>query len=1223
MNLTRTAINRPIFIFMLMIAAFLMGFICYNSMRKELNPDVSFGTITVSTTYPGASPDDINQLISKKIEDAVSGVAGVREVTSTSQEGLSVVVLQLELGTDLDASMNDVRSKVDQVAPSLPKDALKPEVGKFDTTTSPVLTLSVSSSNLSSKELRDLIDDKISDRFAQIPGVVQVGVSGGDVREIQVALSKDKLLEYGLGIEQVQQALAAASINVPAGHLVSGPQDYTVRVIGQFETPEQVANMIISINDPRSFNGRASNVHLSDIATITDASQERTDYARLNGQDTIAIALEKAKDGDSVTIKKAADDLMASLSTEFKQDGLSFTATYDEAKQITESLQDLQFALTFGVVLVSLIVFIFLHNLRGTLIVAAAIPTCIFCSFIGMKVLGFTINSMTMLSLQLAIGVLVDDAIVVLENIYRHLRMGEDPRDAALNGRGEIGLAALAITMADVVVFLPIGFMGGIVGAFFKPMALGFVCAVLFSLFISFTLTPLLAARWYKAGEDMEHPTGRFANWFERRFHSLELHYRNSLEWALNHRWFVYITGNLALVAVIMFIAGSFAADKKGALTTGFMLVPVAVAIGFVVFACNVFSIDWTLLRDNSPRKITFMGILKAVGFLVLLGLMLGAPGLAFKIFPAIIVLSIVGTFLGRVARGQAQLWRRSSMNPGLFFGLMFKYVGSALLFGLVFPIVALGGKAFADWKQAPVLQFQFLPDSDQGQVNADIQLAPGTSLAETQKVVSYVESKFKTDPDMKYYLSTVGEQGAGGFNTAGSGTNFAEVSGTLYDKKSFMDSMPWARPTEKTRTRSDKTVAADLTEKIGRVPGAQISIGSNSNGFGSAIQLSFLSDDHDLLLSTVQKIQDALANGAIKGVINPLLTTNAGKPELQIKPKREELADAGLTPDTLGNAVRILYQGDDNTKLRHNGREYGIRVMMDYADRDNMEAMNQVPITFNQGNPIFLPSVATVSQAPGVDRISRRDRSETIGINADLLPGFAAGTVSQQIGDWIAKSNMLPAGVTFKQGGQADAQNREMGFILGAFGLGIILVYMLLASLYDNLLYPLIIMVSEPQAMVGALLGLIVTNKDFNLIGIIGVIALVGLVGKNAILLVDYTNTLRDRGRSRHDALVEAGPTRLRPILMTTMALILGMLPVALAIGRGSEFRETIGITIIGGISLSTILTLLVIPCSYTIFDDITIAFARMTGKKPQHMGSGQDELTIFDEPTPSLPMP
>lgn len=1149
MNLTRAAINRPIFIFMLVVAAFLLGGICYSGMRKELNPDISFGTLVVSTSYPGASPEDVNQLISKKIEDAVSGVSGIRQVNSTSQEGFSTVVIQLELGTDLDAAVNDVRSKVDQVTSSLPKDALKPQVLKFDTTSSPVLDLALSSTKLTSKQLRDLIDDKISDRFAQITGVVAVGVSGGDVREIQVQLSKDKLLQYGMGIADVQQALAAASLNTPAGHLVNGPQDYTVRVVGEFETPEQVRNMVISINDPKNFNGRASNVHLSDIATVLDSSVERTDYARLDGRDTIAIALQKAKDGNSVEIQKAADDLIKTLETEYASVGLKFTITYQDAQQITDSLSDLQFSLCFGVLLVATIVFVFLHNLRGTFIVAIAIPTCIFCSFIGMKLLGFTINSMTMLSLQLAIGVLVDDAIVVLENIYRHLRLGEDPRDAALNGRGEIGMAAIAITMADVVVFLPIGFMGGIVGAFFKPMALGFVCAVLFSLFVSFTLTPLLAARWYKAGEDMEHPVGGFARWFEARFHALESHYRNSLEWALHHRWFVFISGWMVLLGVMDFIAGGSATDAKTAISGGFgALFMAALIIGVIVFVVN--------------------GI-------------------------------------------RSRNWR-------------LKYIGSAVAFGLVFPLMTFSGYAFHQWKGEDVFKFQFLPDADNGQVTANIQMPPGTSLDSTLLVAKQIEKTFRAQRDMKYVLTTVGEQGAGGFNTAASGSNYASVSGTLFDKRAMTDSLPWSHHEGKLRTRSDKSISAELTEEIGRIPGAQISIGTSGGGFGSGIQLNFTSDDHELLLATAQKVRDALASGAVKGVINPQLSVSEGKPELQIVPKREDLADSGLTPEQLGNAVSILYQGNNDTKLRHNGREYDIRVMMDYADRNDPQVMNEVPITFVQGNPVFIPSVATIRQAPGVNQITRQDRAEQIAVTADLLPGFANGSVSQQVSTWLTAAHMVPEGVNFKQGGQADAMAREGGFIMGAFLLGIVLVYMLLASLYDNLLYPFIIQLAQPQAMVGALLALIITNKDLNVIGIIGIIALVGLVGKNAILVVDYTNTLRDRGRSRHDALVEAGPTRLRPIMMTTMALILGMLPVAIAIGRGSEFRETIGITIIGGISLSTLLTLLVIPCSYTIFDDVTLAIARRMGKKGQHTGgdrflTGEERI----ETTEALPLP
>jgi len=445
-------------------------------------------------------------------------------------------------------------------------------------------------------------------------------------------------------------------------------------------------------------------------------------------------------------------------------------------------------------------------------------------------------------------------------------------------------------------------------------------------------------------------------------------------------------------------------------------------------------------------------------------------------------------------------------------------------------------------------------------------------------------------DKDVEYVQSFVGTLGVGALTAASAGSNYAQVQATLYDKRAFTDRLPWARKASRFRDRSSTSMAAQFTKQIDHIPGASIKVSAASSfGFGSDIQLSFTSDNRALLLSTAEVIRDRLAKGEIKGVINPDISSKEGKPELQVQPNRQALADQGKTVADLGKAVQTLYQGNNDTKMRVNGREYPIRVMMDLTDRNDPNILSEVPIAFVRGTPLFIPSVATILPAPGIDKITRRQRSEEIQVTADLLPGYANGSVMAQINSWLAQSKIVPAGVTYKPLGQADAQARESGYLFAALGLGFLLVYMLLASLYDNLLYPFIIQIAQPQAMVGALLALVIMDKSLNLVGFIGIISLIGLVGKNAILLVDYTNTLRDRGRSRHDALVEAGPIRLRPIMMTTLALILGMLPVALALGRGSEFRETIGITIIGGISLSTILTLVVIPCSYTIFDDFS----------------------------------
>jgi len=1123
MNLTRVAITRPIFMFMLLIGAILMGTLSYVSMRKELNPEVSFGVVSISTVYRGANPEEVATLVSRPIEEAVSGVNGIQTVTSNSLEGVSVVVIQFEIGTNLDAALSDVRAKIDAAVPNLPTDVDKPTVAKLDTTSEPVVYYAVSASRLESRDLRTLLDDKLKDRFSRIPGVAEVSVQGGDIREIQVRVKRDQLMKYSVGLADVQRAIASATLNVPGGKLVQGDEEFSVRVPGEFKTVDDIRKLIFTIQNPGNPDAKSRLVRLGDVAQIEDTIQERTSFSRLNGEETIVLVVQKAREGNTVDVVNAADGVVRQLVEENKAVGLKFVKTQDQSTQINESLLDLNFALVFGIVLVSAIVYLFLHNLRGTLIVIIAIPACIFGTFIALQLAGFTVNNLTMLALTLAVGVLVDDAIVVLENIYRHLRMGESPREAAINGRSEIGLAAIAITLADVVVFLPLAFVGGIVGQFFRPLALGYVFAVLMSLFVSFTLTPMLASRWYRAGEDMEHPTGRFAQAFERWFGGLERGYRRILEWSLANRWFVFIAGNVVLFAVFMLIAGSRQASIGEAFQVGIRLFIVSMVIGALAFGVNL-------------------------------------------------------------------LQRRFTLRP----------LWGAALFGLLFPLSTVAGFALQQWKGEDLFKFSFFPDSDAGQININVQLPPGRSLEATDQVMRRVENAIKDHPDIKYLLSSIGTQGAGTFNVGNQGSNYGQVVVSLHEKVALMDSlMPWVKHDEPLRSQSANAVSAELLKRIGRVPGAEIRVAATDNfGAGGAIQISFAGDDRQKILETVSNIKRRLQSGAIPGVINPDISSKPGKPEIQAEPDRVRLADAGLTVSDLATSMRIAYTGDDSPKFRQAGREYVIRTMLDLEDRDNPNLIGTIPIRFVQGEPVTLAGVAKLQPGIGTDRIERRNREEEIRLTTDLLPGFAAGSVNAHILAWMNRENLVPEGVRIKPLGQAESQNREGAGLVIALFLGLALVYMVLASLYDNLLYPFIIQLAQPQAFVGALLALIITNKAFNLIGFIGLITLIGLVGKNAILLVDYTNTLRGRGRSRHEAIVEAGPVRLRPILMTTLALVLGTLPVALAIGRGSEFRETIGIVIIGGIALSTILTLVVIPCSYTIFDDLSNWFARRRGR-------------------------
>lgn len=1115
MGLTKTALTRPIFIFMLMALCIIGGFWGYSGMRKEQNPDVQFGFISITTIYPGAGPEEINTLVSRKIEDAVSGVAGLVEVTSTSQEGVSVVGLQFNIGVNMDVALNDVRTAVDSTLNTLPREIEKPVVDKNDTTSEPILSLAVKHPTLDAQELRDLIDEKIKDRFGQIPGVALVAVSGGDIREIQVRLDRAKMLSYGVGIGNVQQAIAAATVNIPSGRVESGGTETSVRVLGEFESAEEMRQMILNIQDPNNPQAKATSVRLGDVATVEDTVAEKRQITRLDGNEAIVLSIQKTREGNAVEISKTAKGLIAQLKDEF---GVEITKTFDSSILIEEALLDLLIALFFGIFLVTVIVYVFLHNFRGTIIVGIAIPVCLLATLMLMRLFGFTVNNLSMLALSLAVGVLVDDAIVVLENIFRHLRMGEEPEEAAVNGRSEIGLAAISITLADVVVFVPVGLMGGVVGQFFKPLAFGFAIAVMLSLFVSFTVTPLLAARWYRKGEDVEHPTGRFAQWFDRGFTRFEGFYGRLLRWSLAHRWFVFIGGFVVLIGVFMMIGGGFTPNPGAAIGVGMPLLVISTVIGLIVGLVN---------------------LVRGYGFL--------------------------------------------------------RFIAFGALFGLAFPLFALAGYGYAQYKKGPLFNFQFFPESDSGQVQAAITMPSGTSLGETQRVVEAIEKVIMGHPDVKYTVSRVGVKG-GGFGAADQGANFAQINGTLHDKAALLDTIFfWSKKPDKLRYQRDTAVVADVIEKVGKIPGAQVIISAGQQqGFGSPIQMSFQSDDREKLLATVTDIRDRLAAGEIDGVILPDISSKPGKPELRAIPDRTAMGDLGLSTAEIALAMRTMYEGNTDVKFRDEGKEYDIRVMMSLEDRNNPDLVGQVPIRFVNGLPIYLSSVARLEPGFALDKIDRRQRIQEIRVTAELVPGKAAGTVQAQIDQWLVEKNLIPEGVKRTNLGQADVQRRESGFLFGALLTGFFLVYMLLASLYNNLLYPFIIQLAQPQALVGALLALIFTDKSLNIVGFIGIIALVGLVGKNAILLVDYTNTLRERGRSRFDALVESGPARLRPILMTTLAIIIGNIPVALAVGRGSEFRETIGIIIIGGVAVSTILTLLVIPASYTIFDDLSMRLSR-----------------------------
>ncbi len=1097
MGLTSISIRRPVFILMVVAVLIVMGLNSVGKMRLELNPKVDFPFVSVLTVYPGAGPGEIETQVTKKIEDAVASVNGVKNITSSSQDGQSAVNIEFNLGVASDVASADIREKISAIRDVLPTDVLEPIVMKFDANSQPIIYYGLTG-NRPSRDLRDMADNIIKPRLSKVSGVAAVSVAGGDVREISVGVDKNRLDAYGLGIQQLVTLIKGNNLNFPVGHIVEGSREYSIRVVGEYANVGAIADTRL-----RMPNGQT--VRLADIAEVRDSIAERRNLSRIDGKDSVAFVVQKTGEGNTVEVAKGIHAEVALLEKELPKD-VKFILNQDLSTNVENSVDDVKASLFLGAFLAVLVVYLFLHNIRGTFIVAIAIPTSIIATFLPMYALGFTLNGMTMMALSLSVGILVDDSIVVLENIYRHLAKGEQPVEAAINGRSEIGLAAITITLVDVVVFVPVAFMGGIVGQFFKSFGLTVAIATLFSLFMSFTLTPMLASRWYRAGEAVEAHKGIFG--LINRFYSmLDRIYRNILAWALRFRGTVVYAGMGILILAFVTIIASFSPGW-----------------GMALNLCIFFLVTGLLL--NWRYK--------------LFGLFVTAGGVA-AVFLAI--------FLGHAA-----------------------------------------GR--------PLLLFRFAPDQDQGQVSVVGELPAGTSLAKSEEVAKRVEAVVAKHADVAGSFVNVGATASGSRGQASVGTQYFTMSLHLRTKLSLLDSINPSSDKSKLRRKLDSAVADDIRKDIGQIPGAVIKVASVT-GFGAgggAMQVDLQGQDISQLTTIGEKVLKVFRDEP--GILNPDISTRIGKPEQRIEVDRDKAASFGLSVAQIAGSLRTSLEGDDSVVYREGGNEYKIRVHFSDIDRKNTGEIQNIVVGSvlgpdGMGRPVRLGDVARVYLATGPTKIDRMNRQKLVSVSSDVAPGFAPGNLQLNI---EKKLKQIPFGAnSYAWGGENKTQQEEGVYMGAAFMLAIVLVYMLMAALFDNMLYPLVIMLSLPQAIVGALLGLMIAGHSLNIIAMIGIIMLVGLVTKNAILLVDYTNTLRGRGLSRTDAILEAGPTRLRPILMTTIAMVCGMLPTALALGRGAEFRAPLATPVIGGLILSTLLTLVVIPCVYTYFDDAGRFVARV----------------------------
>jgi HAE1 family hydrophobic/amphiphilic exporter-1 len=1016
-KLSDTSIKRPIFTAMIMCAVVVFGAVMYQRLSVDLFPKVDFPIVTVTVIYPGADPETMESKVADPIEEAVNSLSGIDQLRSVSLEGVAQVFVQFDLDVDLDVAAQDVRDRVASVVKDLPIGIEPPVVEKLDLGAAPIMQIAVHGPG-NATELADYAEDVLRPGLERIDGVGQLELVGGREREAHVYVRPDKLRNYGLTVLDVVQALRAQNIDLPGGRVTRGSEELVVRTNAQAATVSELENMIVSAT-----SGKAP-IRIRDVADVEDGYEEQRSMAQVDGKSAIAVILRKQSDANTIVVADAVQKELPRL-TKLAPPGTKVEVLLDNSKNIKSSVETVELDLLLGAALAIAIIFVFLRDARATFISALALPTSVIGTFAFVKAMGFTLNMMTTLALSLSIGILIDDAIVVIENIVRHrTELKEGPREAAQRGTAEIGLAVLATTMSIVAVFVPVAFMEGMVGQFFFEFGLTVAFAVLLSLFVSFTLTPMLSARML--GEHHDVSKG-LSGVIERVLIALDNAYRRVIRGALRFR-----------------------------------LLTIALAVA-----------------------------------------------------------SLVGAF--------------------------------ALV---------------------PKLGFEFIPPEDRGQFLVNVELPTGSSLSQSSEVVFDLASRARSVPGVTSTFSTVG----GGVQEK---VNAAQMIITLEHKSQ--------------RAYSQQDVMAFLRKKLSGKPGvivsieqlAAVSVGGQKN---LPIQYILRGDDLDVLEKTAQAMANKMRE--IKGFADVDISYRSGKPQLDVDIDRAHAADVGVQAMQVASTVRTLVAGDVATEFESHGDRYDVRVQLPEELRTTASVIERAQVRTATGNLVEIGSLGRIKEGTGPSQIDRQARQRQVTVLASL-EDKALGDALKEV-DAIAKE-VVPEGVTTSVSGMGERlqeSNKSMGF---SMLLAVICIYMILASQFESLIHPLTIMVSLPFALIGAFGGLLIAHMRMSIFAMIGLIMLMGLVTKNAILLVDFAVQLRERGQAMKEALENAGATRLRPILMTTAAMIFGMVPVAVGHGDGGEVRAPMGVAVIGGLITSTFLTLIVVPVIYTFMEGISQFWVRV----------------------------
>lgn len=1042
MFLSDLSIKRPVLTTCVMLGLVVMGLFSIRGLGLDSFPKVDMPVVTVSVAYPGASPDAVEQDVVKKIEEAVNPIEKVREISSTSQEGLGTVTIQFQIERDVDRALDDVRSKVGQIRRDLPDTIKEPIIQKFDPAQLPVLSLvlkpDAAHPGLGARELTRIADEFLKRRIENIPGVGKAEVVGGSTRDVLVQVEPRKLEALGLTLAQVTSALGQDTQAVPSGNLLTPTREISVRVDAKARRVEDFSHVIVG-------NRQGRPIELQEVATLVDGAKEMRTLARLDGEDAVALEIQKQIGGNTVAMVRAVDAAMQRLAPELAQMGVTTVKAKDNSKFINDSVDDVELSILLGGALTVIIVFFFLNSWRSTIITSLTLPVSVISTFTIMKVLDFTLNTMTLMALSLAIGILIDDAIVVRENITRHAEMGKDHITAAREGTAEIGPAVIATTLSILAVFIPVAFMGGIVGRFFFSFGIVVAFAVTVSLFVSFTLDPMLSAVW----PDPEHAPG-----FQASHHG----HRRLLMRAVD-RFNDWLT--------------TWEAGYKGAIV-------------------------WAMDHRKTVMALGFGSFFVAMGLIGMLG-------------------------------------------------------------------------------------NDFMPDYDRGDFQVGFKVDAAASLAATKAKAEALEALIRTRPDGRPNPEIQHV-----YTTIGTGLNGVITEGTLYVKLS------------EGHRRGVIPIRRELRERFRQVAGVETDLSAVSDfGDSKPVALAIMSPDRHLVDEAEPKVLAALRS--VDGAVDVTSSRDQGKPELRLAVDRQRASDLGVSPGAVADLVRPLVDGVDVAKYEDpgTGEQYDVTVRLSDQGRSRAEQLETMTVSSTKKDAqdrnlqIQLSNVARFEETTAPARLERRNLMAQTLVTAND-EGRTLQEVVDDTGARLAQlhaQGALPPGVEADFTGSARDNKETAGYMGTAMLMAVAFIYLVLASQFESFKLPITIMLSLPLSMVGLVLMLLVTGDSMSMMTSIGLILLMGLVTKNAILLVDRAlQNIRERGMSRRDALIEAGTTRLRPILMTSLAMIGGMLPLFLAIGSGAQMRAPMARAVVGGLITSTLLTLIVIPVFFDLLDGFSL---------------------------------